>query len=167
MLTMARIDDIREEYFRKGKSIAEIARERRLDRKTVRKYIEKDDFSEDPLATDLRKENPCPKLDPFKPAIDSWLEADKRARRNQRHTAKRVFDRLRKEEGSKDVFDCSYRTVATYVAWKKKQIYSGAVDAAIPLTHKPGEAQIDFGGAQFIHAGESCRWRSSFRFATG
>lgn len=49
---------------------------------------------------------------------DSWLEADKQGRKKQRHTAKRVYDRLKGTYG--DSFDCFYRLVATYVAEKKK-----------------------------------------------
>jgi hypothetical protein len=35
----------------------------------------------------------------LKPTIDAWLEEDRRRRRKQRHTAKRVYDRLVKEKG--------------------------------------------------------------------
>jgi len=154
MLTMAQVEDIREAFFRKGKSITVIAREQNLDRKTVRKYISMDDFNEDTSDVVSKEPRLCPKLDSFKPVIDSWLEDDKRAKRKQRHTAKRVYARLSTEDGTKDSFDCSYRTVAEYVSWKKKQIYSGVIESAIPLIHKPGEAQVDFGAAQFIEAGE-------------
>jgi len=40
-----------------------------------------------------------PKLDGFTDAIDAWLEEDRGVPRKQRHTAKRVFDRLREEHG--------------------------------------------------------------------
>lgn len=53
----------------------------------------------------------CPKLDPYKPTIDKWFEEDKQAPRKQRHTAKKVFNRFKKEVLE---FDCSYRTVASY-----------------------------------------------------
>lgn len=39
------------------------------------------------------------KLDKYKPDIDSWLEADKLERNKQRHTALRVFNRLKKKYG--------------------------------------------------------------------
>ncbi|MDP1271249.1 IS21 family transposase, partial [Klebsiella pneumoniae] len=75
--------------------------------------------------------------------IDEWLEGDVKARRKQRHTAKRVYDRLCAEV--KD-FGCSYRTVASSVKEKKHQIDAG-IRAALPLEHKAGEAQVDFGSA--------------------
>ena len=50
-------------------------------------------------------------------------------------------------------FSCSYRTVAGYVAPKKKEIY-GNKQAYLPLEHIPGEAQVDFGDADFYENGE-------------
>ncbi|MHB8125899.1 MAG: hypothetical protein ACYDEJ_09725 [Desulfitobacteriaceae bacterium] len=58
-----------------------------------------------------------PKLEPFMKEINEWLEEDKKARSKQRHTAKRVFNRLQKKY--KDKFDCSYRTTAAYISVKK------------------------------------------------
>jgi hypothetical protein len=37
----------------------------------------------------------CPQLDPYKSIIDEWLKADKEAPRKQRHTAKKVYKRLK------------------------------------------------------------------------
>ena len=51
-----------------------------------------------------------PKLDQYKMEIDHWLTDDKKAKRKQRHTAQRVFDRLKDKYN--DGFECSYRTVA-------------------------------------------------------
>jgi hypothetical protein len=62
-----------------------------------------------------------PKLDPFKADIDTWLTEDKKAKRKQRHTAQRIYDRLVKEHTGN--FTCSYRTVAGYVAKRKKEIF--------------------------------------------
>ena len=53
-----------------------------------------------------------PKLDGFTELIDQWLEEDRRRPRKQRHTAKRVFDRLRAEYG----FRGSYTIVKDYSA---------------------------------------------------
>lgn len=47
-------------------------------------------------------------------------------------------------------FDCSYRLVAGYVSAKKKEIYSRDKEFFMPLIHKPGEAQVDFGEADFF-----------------
>jgi len=45
MLSMTQIKNIRKMYFEEGKNISQIARETGYDRKTVRKYLEKDDWN--------------------------------------------------------------------------------------------------------------------------
>lgn len=93
----------------------------------------------------------CPKLDSYKPLIEQWLADDKKAPRKQHHTAKRVFKRLQQEaEG----FDCSYRLVAGYVSTRKKDLNLGRKEGYIPLIHHPGEAQCDFGAADFYEGGK-------------
>ncbi len=94
------------------------------------------------------------KLDKYKEEIDSWLEADKQARKKQRHTARRVFDRLAGIYGPE--FNCSYRLVAAYVAERKKALYSQETQFFMPLEHIPGEAQVDFGEADFYEGNELC-----------
>jgi hypothetical protein len=51
-------------------------------------------------------------------------------------------------------FDCSYRTVAAYYAVKHKEVFHGAKDGFLPLEHRPGEAQVDFGEADFYENGK-------------
>ncbi len=149
MLTMAQIHSIRKMFFEEGKNISQIARETGFDRKTIRLYINKNDWNKKPVLEQLPKQN-CPKLNPYKEIIDEWLLADKKARRKQRHTAKRVYDRLVEEyDGS---FDCSYRTVAAYVAEKKSEIFKQK-EGYLPLEHLQGEAQVDFGDADFYENG--------------
>ena len=143
---MAEIDDIREAYYAKGKTISEIAR----DRKTVRKYILREDFNVKGLVA-RKKAGQHPKLEPYEATIDGWLESDRRMRRKQRHTARRVYNRL---VAMHEDFPCSYRTVATYVRERKKAIY-GPTEAALPLVHKAGEAQVDF-----LRGGLLRKWHS-------
>ena len=118
MLAMDQIHRIRQLYYEQGlNNISEISRLTGLDWKTVRKYVDMEDFNEpNPMPEERQL---CPKLDPFKPFIDQWLEEDKKAPRKQRHTAKRVFERLNKEV---DGFSCSYRLVALYVGAKKEEL---------------------------------------------
>lgn len=144
---MATIETSRDAYFRKGKRISEIAREQKVDRKTVRKFINQDDWNE-PVRRQARVSS---KLEAFKPVIDGWLEEDKRRRRKQRHTAKRIWQRLRAEY-AEEGFDASYRTVAAYVSGRRADIYRES-SAALPLVHRAGEAQADFGEADFIENG--------------
>ncbi|MGV9823496.1 hypothetical protein [Nocardia xishanensis] len=59
------------------------------------------------------------KLDPFTPFIDETLRADLDALRKQRHTIKRIFERLIDERGMTDI---AYQTVRDYVDRRKPQI---------------------------------------------
>ena len=78
-----------------------------------------------------------PKLGPLVPVIDAILEADKTAPPKQRHTAKRIFDRLRLEHGSAG----GYTVVKDYVRIARTR----SREAFVPLAHPPGHAQVDFG----------------------
>lgn len=147
MLKMKEITDLRKMYFEEGKNISQIQKETGFDRKTIRNFVNKKDWN-DPVQIPTERES---KLDKFKPKIDEWLEADKEMRKKQRHTAKRVHDRLKEEYNEE--FDCSYRTVAMYVAGKKKSLYTNN-QGFLPLEHKPGEAQVDFGKAEFVEDGK-------------
>lgn len=149
MLTMTQVHDIRKMFFEEGRTISEIARETKRDRKTIRFYLDKEDWNDAAPAAEITAS--FPKLDPYKPEIDTWLIGDKKAKRKQRHTAKRIYDRLMdKYRGS---FCCSYRTVAGYVALKKKEIFGKKQVGRLPLEHIPGEAQVDFGSADFYENG--------------
>lgn len=88
------------------------------------------------------------RLDEYKPVIDGWLRDDLDAPRKQRHTAKRIFDRLLDEHDASGVV--SYGMVRDYVAIRRREIRieSGRepVNTFIPQTHLPGcEAEVDFG----------------------
>ena len=94
MLKMSQVNYIRD-LSNSGYRIAEISKKLKLDRKTVRKYLSQEDFSPTPPVR-----HPAPsKLDPYKPKILEWLVEDQHVWQKQQHTAKRIFDRLREEEG--------------------------------------------------------------------
>jgi transposase len=87
------------------------------------------------------------KLDMFKPVIDEILRADLDAPRKQRHTVKRIYDRLIGERGMREV---SYQVVRAYVANRAPQIRAaagrGPSQVFITQSHRPGvEAEVDFG----------------------
>lgn len=149
MLTMDKIHDIRFRFFVKGENVSQISNALNLDWKTVQKYVDMTDFNE-PTPKLASEQHFCPKLDLYKPTIDKWLEDDKQAPRKQRHTATRVFNRLRNEVSE---FNCSYRTVASYYTVKRKEVFNGVKVGFLPLEHKPSEAQVDFGAADFYENG--------------
>ena len=87
-----------------------------------------------------------PVLGPHLAWIHEVLEQDKKEPRKQRHTAKRIFDRLRAERS----YSGGYTVVKVAVQkWKAttKEVF-------IPLSHPPGEAQVDFGFAYVDVAGD-------------
>ena len=121
-----------------GMSSREAARQFGISRDTVAKMLA---YSEPP---GYRRTAPVkrPKLEGFTGIIDSILEADRQVHRKQRHTAKRIFERLRDEYG----FEGGYTTIKDYVRSHRrthKEIF-------VPLSHAPGHAQADFGEAQVI-----------------
>ena len=86
-----------------------------------------------------------PKLDPFTGVIDRILDEDHRVPRKQRHTAKRIFERLRDEYG----FDGGYTVVKDYVREHRRQ----TKEMFVPLSHPPGQAQCGFGEALVVIGG--------------
>jgi transposase len=86
-----------------------------------------------------------PKLGPWLGVIDAILEDDKQRPAKQRHTAKRIFERLKEEHS----FTGGYTIVKDYV--RSAELHSR--EMFIPLTHAPGEAQADFGEALVVIAG--------------
>jgi len=80
-----------------------------------------------------------PKLGPFLPIIHRILDEDRAAPPKQRHTATRLFHRLRDEFG----YPGGASVVGDAVRlWKQRQ-----AEVFVPLEHRPGEAQADFGHA--------------------
>ena len=118
MFTMDQVHTIRDLYYNQGLNLTEVAEKMGCDWRTVRKYVDQEDFSAPAPVCETVHES---KLDPYKPLIDSWLigDKDKKTPRKQRHTAWRVHDRLTKEVPG---YNCSYRLTADYVSAKKKEL---------------------------------------------
>jgi transposase len=133
MLTMPQRLTIRDMYA-KGFKISEIANTLGIDRKTVSRHLTEDDFSPKAPTT---KTFPS-KLDPYKTIIAEWLEEDKKCFSKQRHTYRRIKERLAGEYG----FECAYGTIADYV---RKIRTSKTNEGFLDLAWQPGYAQVDFG----------------------
>jgi transposase len=98
-----------------------------------------------------RQSEPRPKrkLEPFVPIIHQILSDDRQAPKKQRHTARRIFERLRDEHG----YQGSHTVVKDAVrAWKQSR-----QEVFLPLSHPPGEAQVDFGEATIRLAGQETK----------
>mgnify|MGYP001131818640 CR=1 FL=1 len=94
MLKVDQYEFIRTAHRVYGKSISELARLTGHSRNTVKKAIRCE-----PWGYKERAEQPFPSLGPFLAIIDQWLSNDREQPRKQRHTARRVFNRLRAEHG--------------------------------------------------------------------
>ncbi len=139
MLTVDHYEVIRREHVINHKSIRQISRELGHSRKTVRKAIEHS--APPPYKTRISQTKPM--MGNFVDVISNWLAEDVNRPRKQRHTAKRIFDRLKDEHG----FTGSYVTVARHVRSCKG--FSGEV--FMPLYFSPGEeAQVDWGEARIL-----------------
>ena len=124
-----------------GMSIREASRVFGLHRDTVRKMLA---YSAPPgyrRQTSPRR----PKLEPYTGVIDRILDDDHRVPRKQRHTAQRIFERLRDEYG----FGGGYTTVKDYVREHRRRTQ----EMFVPLSHAPGHAQCDFGEALVVIGG--------------
>jgi len=127
------------------KSIKQICRETGHSRETVRKVLRSE-----PFGYSSRTTQPYPVLGPYLSVIDQWLEEDKNRPKKQRHTARRIYDRLVREHG----FTGGRSTVRHYVRAAKVRLGLHEAKAFIPLDPEVGrEAEVDWGTAQAVIAG--------------
>jgi transposase len=139
-------EQIRRDHDREGLSIRELARRHGVHRRTVREALE----SAVPRARKCPEGRPAPALGGCRELIDSWLEADRTAPRKQRHTARRVWERLRDEHG----VEVSERQVRRYVHERRRALGIAVDEVRVPLCHEPGvEAEVDWGEASVVIAG--------------
>jgi len=132
---------VRRAVFIDGMSRREAARLFGVDRRTVDKMLR----HSVPPGYQRKKLPARPKLDPFVGFIDRILEEDGQGPKKQRHTSKRIFERLRDEHD----FAGGITIVKDYVfaaRQRQREMY-------VPLSHEPGHAQVDFGEALAVIAG--------------
>jgi len=132
---------VRQHCLTDGNSERQTAKDFSISRNSVRKML----AHPKPPGYQRKASISQPTLDSHKAFIDEILESDKQVHRKQRHTAKRLYDRLKSEKG----YTGSYSPVRKYIAdyrLKTKEMF-------IPLEHDPGTAQVDFGEAFAIIAG--------------
>jgi transposase len=83
-----------------------------------------------------------PAIEPWATVIDAWLIGDQKVHRKQRHTARRVWQRLVAEHGAV----LSEVTVSRYVTRRRVELDLVKVEVFVPQSHEPGaEAEVDFG----------------------
>jgi len=146
MFTVELYARIRRAVMADGLSRRDAAKQFGVHRNTISKMLQ---FSIPPGYR--RRERPVSKkLGPHMAWIDAILEGDRSVHKKQRHTAQRIFDRLRDERG----FSGRYTIVREYVA----QATLRGREMFVPLSHRPGHAQADFGEADGYIDGKKVRF---------
>ena len=127
--------EIRRRVWVHGVSKRQIQRETGLHWKTLNKILRHSVPPGYRRTAQIRK----PKIGPYLFYIVQILEQDKALPKKQRHTAKRIWERLQQERG----FAGKYTIVKDAVRELKRK----GQEVFMPLVHRPGEAQVDFGQA--------------------
>lgn len=131
---------IRRDNQREGMGVRALAHRYRVHRRTVRQALASATPPERKVA-----ERTSPALGPYQGLIRGWLEADREVPPKQRHTAHRIWVRLRDEQGAA----VAESTVRAYVAEVRFELADHAGAVTVPQTHGPGEeAEVDFGRFQ-------------------
>src|SRR5712692_3665847 len=140
-------EQIRRDREREGLSIRALAERHGVHRRTVRQAL----AAALPPPRKQPERRPAPKLGAYRPLIDSWLVADREAPRKQRHTARRVWQRLVDEHGA----EVSERQVCRYVRVRRRELGEPVDEVFVPQVHEPGvEAEVDWGEAVVEIAGQ-------------
>jgi transposase len=130
-------EQIRRDRRTGGSSIRELADRHHVHRRTVRQAL----ASAVPPPRKAYPGRPRPAIDPYAQVIDGWLLADRDAPRKQRHTARRIWQRLVAEHGA----TLAEVTVSRYVARRRAELGLDRVEVSVPQAHPPGaEAEVDF-----------------------
>jgi transposase len=128
-----------------GKKIKQIARETGHSKNTIKKVLRGEYSGYKP-----RLKQPFPILGPYLKIIDKWLEEDKQRPKKQRHTAVRVYHRLKAEHD----FQGAETTVRRYVREAKLRLGVGCRQVFIPSDPQAGiEAEVDWGRCHAILGG--------------
>jgi transposase len=137
---------IRHDRREEGMSIRALARRHGVHRRAVRQALA--------AAVPPPKRVPpraTPAIGPHAATIRRWLVEDRDAPRKQRHTARRIWERLVDEQDA----TVSESSVRRYVRAIRRELHLDHRDVPIVAHHLPGEeAQVDFGLAEVILGGE-------------
>ncbi len=136
-------EHIRRDHLIDGKSIRQIARERHLSRNTIRAAIK----DAGPTVYKRKKEPPAPVLGSFHAIVKQILKDDENQPKKQRHTCRRIWERLRDEHG--------FTGAESTVRGHSGRIRPSLRETYIPLEFDPGtDAQFDWGDVDVVLQGQ-------------
>ena len=121
-------------------SMRQACSEYHLNFRTVRKVVR---HAEPPLRAGQSRARPV--LGPFLPVVQQIIDDDRHAPPKQRHSARRIYERLRDEHG--------YAGCPSIVRDAVRTSKQSQAEVFVPLLHPPGEGQVDFGRAEVVVAG--------------
>lgn len=147
MLEKKEINKLRVMYFEQNYSVTEITRIMKISRTTCYKYLDFVDFSDEITTTKSRTP-----LIKYRDDIIGFLEEDRMHHHKQRHTGKHVYERLKEKYPD---FPCTIYATIKYFSKIKKEFYYKH-NGYLPLEHKAGSAQVDFGDCSFYEKGVKC-----------
>jgi transposase len=101
-------------------------------------YLKKILEHPEPPGYRLKEPRPKPKIGAYLEQIAQIIEQDKSMPKKQRHTAKRIYERIR---------EMGYGGKYTQVKGAVRELMQVKQEVFMPLIHRPGEAQVDFGYA--------------------
>lgn len=141
MLTMEKQNYLSNLNKFEGMSLRKISEHTGHHFKTVKKYVDKEDWNEEYKP---RKERGS-QLDPLKPTLDEWISEDLKRRRKDRRTATKMYNDLRADVEFSKLLVVSDITVRRYVSKRKKELCQKTYGTAMYGLHSMGWAQVDFG----------------------
>ncbi len=129
MLIMEQYEFIRTAHRVYGKTISELTRMTGHSRNTIKKVIRGE-----PWEYSERVKQPFPVLGPYLVIIDEWLTKDKQEAKRQRHTARRIYNRLVTEQG----YEGGESTVRRYVKMSRMRLGLDNPEVFIPCDPETG-----------------------------
>ena len=125
---------VRLEVLRGKKKKREVLRSEKIGWETLKKIL----AHPEPPGYRLKEPRPKPKIGAYLERIAQIIEEDKALPKKQRHTAKRIYKRIR---------EMGYGGKYTQVKDAVRELLRVKQEVFLPLIHRAGEAQVDFGYA--------------------
>ena len=131
-----------------GLSLREIEERTGRNFRTVKKYVDMEDWNKGKKARKQRES----RLEPLKETIDEWLKEDQKRSRKYRRTGTKIYNDIRADKELSKLLAVGKQTIINYVSKRKDELYSKTYKTAMFGLHSMCEAQVDFGEVLIITA---------------